>query len=53
MKAGDLVKFRNPKTHAKRTFLITHVHGRFVSLMGYPENQVFSPNTLEVINESR
>ena len=55
MKVGDLVKFRNPKMHVGKTFLVTNVFGAgwHVSLMGFPENQVFKPVTLETVDESR
>jgi len=53
MNIGDLVKFRNPKMHVGKTFLVTHVRcsGSHISLMGFPENQVFKTCTLEVIDD--
>ncbi len=51
MKVGDLVKFCDPlDPRGEMTFLITHMYRWNVSLLGYPENQVFSPNTLKVIS---
>ncbi len=51
MRVGDLVKFRNPKRQEGKTFLITWVSstGSHVSLLGFPENQVFAPQNLEVL----
>jgi hypothetical protein len=56
MNVGDLVRFRNKRMQVGKTFLITWVSsvGMHVSLLGFPENQVFSPSTLElVVDESR
>ena len=53
MKTGDLVKFRNQKRHPGKMFLVTHTwsKGHHVSLLGFPENQVFQFTSLEVVNE--
>ncbi len=51
MNIGDLVRFRNHKMHVGKTFLVTHIRcaGSHISLMGFPENQVFKINVLEVV----
>ena len=51
MKVGDLVKFRNPKMHVGKTFLVTRVHhsGYHISLLDFPQNQDFKASTLEVV----
>lgn len=55
MNVGDLVRFRNKRMQVGKTFLVTYTssNGMYVSLLGFPENQVFSPNTLELVDETR
>jgi hypothetical protein len=65
MKVGDLVKWRPLGIHAQpRYCLVTSVDGRYVTLTGFPQNQVFQrpdqfvdgilrPSPLELINECR
>ena len=53
MKPGDLVKYKNGKV-----YLITRqreIKGEVVYffLDGQPDNQVFSPEDLELVNEAR
>ena len=43
LKVGDLVKHRN-KYH-----IVTQTYGTMVSLSGYPKNQVFRKEQIEVI----
>ena len=56
MKVGDLVKFRmHPGMYLPEVYyLVTKIiGGDLVSLCGFPSNQVFRREQLEVINESR
>ena len=56
MKVGDLVKFRmHPGMYLPEVYyLVTKIAvGDLVSLCGFPSNQVFHREQLEVINESR
>ncbi len=56
MKVGDLVKFRmHPGMYLPEVYyLITKVApGDLIFLCGFPSNQVFRPEQLEVVSESR
>jgi len=48
MKVGDLVRVNGRGLH-----IITECHDSYVIVTGFPENQVFRYEEIEVINESR
>ncbi len=42
LKIGDLVKWRSSSGSSLRYCLVTSVAGRYVTLTGFPQNQVFT-----------
>ena len=56
MKIGDLVRLLSHMgSSAGKLFLVTNVYGTtgLCSLCGFPSNQVFREDQLEVVSESR
>ena len=48
MKVGDLVRVNGRDLH-----IITEYHDSYVVVTGFPENQVFRHEEIEVVHESR